>query len=89
MIKESVEFYTESSYISMFVLCENNYLSNIKSVLILKHKCFIHVHTISRKKARHSRHLLALAPLRIFVPHFFTIEDVSVLEKLNHKTKTK
>ena len=36
----------------MFVLYENNYLSNIKSVLILKHKCFIHVHTISRKKAR-------------------------------------
>ena len=27
--------------------------------------------------------------IKIFAPYFFTIEDVSLTEKLNHETKTK
>ena len=59
------------------------------NVLILTHRCFIQGHTISRKKIRHIRHLLATVQPQIFAPHFFTIEDASLLEKLNHETKTK
>ena len=33
------------------------------------------------EKTRHIRHLLATARPQIFAPHFFTIEDVSLLEK--------
>ena len=49
----------------------------------------IHGHAISRKKRRHIRHFVATVRPRISAPHFFTIEDVSLLEKLNHETETK
>ena len=55
-------------------------------MLILTRRCFIHGHAISRKK-KHIRHLLATDRPWIFAPHFFTIEDVSLLEKLKHETK--
>ena len=41
------------------------------------------------EKRRHIKHLLAAVRPRIFAPHFFLIEDVALLEKLNHETKTK
>ena len=44
---------------------------------------------ISRKKRRHIRHLLTTVRPRIFAPHFFTIEDVWLMERLNRETKTK
>ena len=47
----------------------------------------IHGHAILRKKTRHIRHLLATARPRIFAPHFFTIEDVSLLEKSQDENK--
>ena len=56
-------------------------------MLILTHRCFIHGHAISRQKRRHNRDLLATVRPQIFAPHFFTIADASLLEKLNHKTK--
>ena len=40
------------------------------------------------EKRRH-RHLLATVWPRIFAPHFFKIEDTSLLEKLNHETRQK
>ena len=43
----------------------------------------IHDHVISQKKRRHIRHLLATVRPQIFAPHFFTIEAVSLLEKLD------
>ena len=61
--------------------------SEVVNILILID--IIHGHAISRKKRRHIGHLLATVRQRIFSQHFFTIEDVSLLEKLNHGTKTK
>ena len=40
-----------------------------------------------QKKRRHIRHLLATVRPRIFAPHFFTIEDVSILEKSRDENK--
>ena len=47
----------------------------------------IHGHATLRKKRRHMRYLLATARPRIFAPHFFTIEDFSLLEKSRDKKK--
>ena len=66
-------------------------LNNIKSVLILKHRCFIHGHTISRKKGRHIRYYSQQSDHGFSEPHFFTIEDVSILKKQKarlHETRS-
>ena len=55
-------------------------MSEVSNTLILID--IIHGHAISRKKMRHIRHLLATVQPRIFAPHFFTIENFSVLQKL-------
>ena len=47
----------------------------------------IHGHAILRKKRRHIRHLPATVRPRIFAPHFFTIEDASLLEKSRDEDK--
>ena len=41
------------------------------------------------EEKKHIRHLLATVRPRIFAQHFFTIEDVSLVEKQNHETKTR
>ena len=62
-------------------------MSEVVNTLILID--IIHGHSISRKKIRHIRHLLATVQPRIFGPYFFTIKDVLLLEKQNYETKTK
>ena len=47
----------------------------------------IHGHATLLKKRRHIRYLLATARPRIFAPHFFIIEDFSLLEKSRDKKK--
>ena len=60
-------------------------------MLILMHICFIHGHAISYyfifKKRRHIRHSLVTVRPRIFAPHFFTIEDISLRPLTSGKTK--
>ena len=47
----------------------------------------IHGHATLRKKRRHIRYILATVQPRIFAPHFFTIEDFSLLEKSRDEKK--
>ena len=62
--------------------CEND--SSINYLYVID---IIHDHATLRKKRRHMRYLLATARPRIFAPHFFTIEDFSLLEKSRDKKK--
>ena len=62
--------------------CEND--SSINYLYVID---IIHGHATLRKKRRHMRYLLATARPRIFAPHFFTIEDFSLLEKSRDKKK--
>ena len=47
----------------------------------------IHGHATLRKKRRQVRYLLATARPRNFAPHFFIIEDFSLLEKSRDEKK--
>ena len=64
--------------------------SNIKNELAntLVFVDILHGHAVLQKKRRHIRHPLETVRPRIFAPHFFTV-IISLLEKLNHETKTR
>ena len=72
----------DSSINYLYVISETSEVSN---TLILVD--IIHGHATLRKKKRHIRYLLATVRPPILTPHFFTIEDVSHLEKSRDQNK--